>query len=154
MKVKPDDRAPDFSLPGNGGKPIALKDFRGQKLVLYFYPKDDTPGCTLEAKDFTALAPQFKKAKTAVVGVSKDSPERHDKFCQKYGLKVRLASDAGGEVLDAYGVWKEKSLYGRTFLGIQRSTVLIDAKGIVRAVWPKVSVKGHAAEVLEKAKKL
>jgi len=154
VKVKPGDPAPDFVLPGDGGKAVRLKDFRGQKLVLYFYPKDDTPGCTIEAKDFTALAGDFKKAKTAVVGVSKDSPERHDKFCQKYALKVRLGSDADGKVLDAYGVWKEKSLYGRTFMGIQRSTLLIDQKGVVRAVWPKVSVKGHAAEVLEEANKI
>ena len=154
MKLKPGDRAPDFSLPGDGGKPVRLKDFRGQRLVLYFYPKDDTPGCTLEAKDFTALAGEFRKAKTVVVGISKDSPERHDKFCQKYGLKIRLGSDSDRKVLDAYGVWKEKSLYGRTFMGIQRASLLIDEKGVVRAVWPKVRVAGHAAEVLAEARKV
>jgi thioredoxin-dependent peroxiredoxin len=154
MTLKPGDRAPDFVLPGDGGEKVRLKDFRGHNLVLYFYPKDDTPGCTIEAKDFTALCKDFQKAKTAVVGISKDSPERHDKFCQKYGLKIRLGSDAEGKVLDAYGVWKEKSLYGRTFMGIRRSTFLVDKNGVVRAVWPKVSVTGHAAEVLEEARKL
>lgn len=154
MTLEQGDRAPDFTLPGDGGGEISLSGYRGKKVVLYFYPKDDTPGCTAEARDFTALAPQFEQADAVVIGVSKDSPARHDKFRDKHDLKVRLASDQEGEVLDAYGVWKEKSLYGRTFMGIQRATFLIDREGKIARVWPKVKVKGHAAEVLDAAKSL
>lgn len=154
MTLEQGNRAPDFTLPGDGGGEISLSDYRGKKVVLYFYPKDDTPGCTAEARDFTTLAPQFEQAGAVVIGVSKDSPARHDKFRDKHHLKVRLASDQEGEVLDAYGVWKEKSLYGRTFMGIQRATFLIDREGKIARVWPKVKVKGHAAEVLDAAKSL
>ncbi len=152
MGLKAGDRAPDFKLPGNGGKTISLSDSKGKQVVLYFYPKDMTPGCTIEANDFSALADDFQKAGTVVIGVSKDSPVRHDKFCQKHNLKIDLVSDEDGRLCDAYGVWKEKSLYGRTFMGIVRTTFLIDGKGVIRAVWPKVKVKGHAREVLEKAR--
>lgn len=148
MSLKPGDKAPDFTLPGDGGGDISLADYAGKKLVVYFYPKDMTPGCTTEARDFTALADEFAAAGCSVIGISKDSVARHDKFRDKYDLKVRLASDEDGEVLDAFGVWKEKSLYGRTFMGIVRSTFLIDGDGVVRRVWDKVRVKGHAAEVL------
>lgn len=148
------DKAPDFTLPADGGETLSLSGFKGRKIVLYFYPKDMTPGCTIEANDFSKLHGEFAKAGAVVIGVSKDSPERHDKFCEKHGLKIRLVSDQDGKLCDAYGVWKEKSLYGRTFMGIVRSTFLIDAKGVVQAVWPKVKVKGHAEEVLEKARSL
>lgn len=152
MGLQIGDKAPGFTLDANGGKSLSLSDFTGKKVVLYFYPKDMTPGCTVEAIDFTALSAAFEKAKTVVIGVSKDSPKRHDKFCEKHDLKIHLVSDTEGTLCDAYQVWKEKSMYGRSFMGIVRSTFLIDEKGIIEAVWPKVSVKGHAAEVLEKAR--
>jgi len=154
MTLTKGDQAPAFTLPADGGETLSLADFKGKTLVLYFYPKDMTPGCTIEANDFTALADEFKKAGAVVIGASKDSPERHDRFCEKHGLKVRLVSDAAGTLCDACGVWKQKSLYGRTFMGIERTTFLIDGKGKVREIWRKVKVKGHAAEVLEAAKAL
>lgn len=152
MGLQIGDKAPGFSLGANGGKTISLADFSGKKVVLYFYPKDMTPGCTVEAIDFTALSADFEKAGTVVIGVSKDSPKRHDKFCEKHDLKIHLVSDQDGTLCDAYQVWKEKSMYGRTFMGIVRCTFLIDEKGFIEAVWPKVKVKNHAAEVLEKAR--
>lgn len=148
------DKAPDFKLPADSGETLSLSDFKGKNVVLYFYPKDMTPGCTIEANDFSRLHGDFEKTGTVVIGVSKDSPERHDKFCEKHGLKIRLVSDQDGTLCDAYGVWKQKSLYGRTFMGIVRSTFLIDAKGVIQAVWPKVKVKGHAEDVLEAARSL
>ncbi len=154
MTLKVGDKAPAFNLPANGGKNIGLSDFSGKNVVLYFYPKDMTPGCTVEAIGFTALANDFNKAGTVVIGVSKDSPERHDKFCEKHNLKIHLVSDIDGTLCDAYQVWKEKSLYGRTFMGIVRTTFLIDKKGIIQAIWPKVKVKGHAQEVLKQAQNL
>jgi peroxiredoxin Q/BCP len=150
MALSVGDPAPGFTLPADGGETLSLSDFRGKAVVLYFYPKDMTPGCTIEANDFTALADEFEKMGAVVIGASKDSPERHDRFCRKYGLKVRLVSDAEGSLCDAYGVWKQKSLYGRTFMGVERSTFLIDKAGKIREIWRKVRVRGHAAEVLEK----
>lgn len=154
MKLKIGDRAPSFTLKSNGDKEIFLDSLRGKKIILYFYPKDNTPGCTLEARDFSALALQFRKLNTIVIGISKDTPQQHDKFCQKYRLNIQLGSDIDGKVLSQYGAWKEKSLYGKTFMGIQRSTFLIDELGFIQAIWPKVNVKGHAEEVLEAVKKL
>ncbi len=146
--------APDFTLPRDGGATVTLSAFRPGKVVLYFYPKDDTPGCTLEAQDFTARAGEFAAAGTTVIGVSKDSVKAHDKFCKKHGLSVILASDETGHTCEDYGVWVEKSMYGKTYMGIERTTVLIDGAGRVARVWPKVSVKGHADEVLEAARNL
>lgn len=148
------DNAPDFTLPRDGGGSVTLSSFRPGKVVLYFYPKDDTPGCTLEAQDFTARAADFAAAGTTVIGVSKDSVKAHDKFCKKHGLSVILASDETGHTCEDYGVWLEKSMYGKTYMGIERTTVLIDGAGRVAQVWNKVSVKGHADEVLAAARAL
>ena len=146
--------APDFTLPRDGGAEVTLSSFRPGKVVLYFYPKDDTPGCTLEAQDFTARLDQFTAAGTTVIGVSKVSVKAHDKFCKKHGLGVILASDETGHTCEDYGVWVEKSMYGKTYMGVERTTVLIDGTGKVARVWNKVSVKGHADEVLAAAKAL
>lgn len=147
-------KAPAFNLPTDDGGKIRLSDLKGLNAVLYFYPKDSTPGCTTEALDFTALMPKFQKANTAVIGISKDSIESHCRFRDKNMLKVILASDEKGEVVEKYGVWQLKKLYGREFMGIVRSTFLIDANGKIARIWPKVKVKGHAEEVLEAAKAL
>jgi len=149
MAVKEGDRAPDFSMETDEGGKVSLKSLKGKTVVLYFYPKDDTPGCTKEACAFRDNLPDFSKVKAAVIGVSKDSVETHRKFKKKYGITFPLASDADGKVCKAYGVWKKKSLYGREFMGIERSTFLIDAKGVVRKIWRKVKVDGHAEDVLE-----
>ncbi|AWD23273.1 peroxiredoxin [Pseudogemmobacter blasticus] len=146
--------APDFTLPRDGGASVTLSAFRPGKVVLYFYPKDDTPGCTLEAQDFTARAAEFAAAGTTVIGISKDSVKAHDKFCKKHGLSVILASDETGHTCEDYGVWVEKSMYGKTYMGIERSTFLIDGSGTIARVWNKVSVKGHADEVLAAAQAL
>jgi peroxiredoxin Q/BCP len=148
------DPVPDVTLIGMDGAAVSPADFRGQKLVLYFYPKDDTSGCTREAQDFTALAGEFEKAGTWILGVSKDSPERHAKFAAKYGLKVKLATDPDGSVCEAFGVWGEKSLYGRKYMGIDRATFLIDRDGTVARIWRKVKVPGHSEEVLAAARQL
>lgn len=140
--------APDFTLPRDGGGSLTLSALRPGKVVLYFYPKDDTPGCTLEAQDFSARLADFAAAGCTVIGVSKDSVKAHDKFCQKHALSIILVSDEAGQTCEAYGVWLEKSMYGKTYMGIERTTVLIDAAGMVAQVWNKVSVKGHADEVL------
>jgi thioredoxin-dependent peroxiredoxin len=145
------DRVPDVELQGMNGERVSPTDFRGQKLVLYFYPKDDTSGCTREAQDFTALAAEFEKCGTWILGVSKDSPASHAKFTDKYDLKVRLASDAQGAVCEAFGTWIEKSMYGRKYMGIDRATFLIDRDGVVKRAWRKVKVPGHAEEVLAAA---
>ena len=145
------DTAPDFTLPRDGGGTVTLSAYRPGKVVVYFYPKDDTPGCTLEAQDFTARADQFAAAGTTVIGLSKDSVKAHDKFCKKHGLAVVLASDEAGQTCEDYGVWVEKSMYGKTYMGIERTTLLIDGAGRVAQVWNKVSVKGHADEVLAAA---
>ncbi|TMJ20016.1 MAG: peroxiredoxin [Alphaproteobacteria bacterium] len=148
------DPIPDVSLTGMDGAPVRPADFRGQKLVLYFYPKDDTSGCTREAQDFTALASEFEKAGTWILGVSKDSPQSHAKFTGKYDLKVKLATDPDGSVCESFGTWAEKSLYGRKYMGISRDTFLIDRDGTVARVWRKVKVPGHAEEVLAAAREL
>ena len=146
--------APDFTLPRDGGATVTLSALRPGKVVLYFYPKDDTPGCTLEAQDFNARLADFDAAGTTVIGISKDSVKSHDKFCKKHGLSIVLASDEGGQTCEDYGVWVEKSMYGKTYMGVERTTVLIDGSGKIARVWPKVSVKGHADEVLAAAKAL
>jgi peroxiredoxin Q/BCP len=134
---------------------VRPSDFRGRKLVVFFYPKDDTPGCTVENRDFSALLPEFAAAGTALLGVSKDPPKKHQKFAAKHGLTAPLATDAeSGGLSDALGAWGEKSLYGRLFMGMRRMTYLVDAEGRIARVWPKVKVSGHAAEVLEAARAL
>lgn len=148
------DMAPDFTLPRDGGGTVTLSALRPGKAVVYFYPKDDTPGCTTEALDFTALREQFAAAGVTVIGVSKDSPASHDKFCRKHGLGIVLASDEGGTACEDYGVWGEKSMYGKTFMGVTRATFLVDGTGRIARVWPKVKVAGHAQEVLEAARAL
>ncbi len=140
--------APAFSAPTDGGGTLALKDLKGKNVVLYFYPKDDTSGCTREAIDFSDLIGKFGEANTEIVGVSKDTPAKHDKFIAKHDLKVRLVSDEDGSICEKYGVWVEKSMYGRKYMGIERSTFLIDDKGKLRNVWRKVKVAGHAEDVL------
>ena len=154
MAVKEGQKAPAFSLPAGGGGTVALRDFKGRALVLYFYPKDLTPGCTQEACDFRDAMAAFARAKVAVVGVSRDSAERHEKFGGKYGLNFPLAADEDGAVCKAYGVWVRKTLYGRNYMGIERATFLIDGKGVVSRVWRKVKVAGHAEDVLTAAKEL
>ncbi|WP_417460822.1 thioredoxin-dependent thiol peroxidase [Kordiimonas sp.] len=154
MTVQVGAPAPDFALPGDNGETITLSALRGKHVVLYFYPKDDTPGCTTEAKDFTAMADDFAAAGALVVGMSRDTATKHDKFIAKHDLKVKLAADVDGDVTEAYGVWVEKNMYGRTYMGIERATFLIDDKGIVREVWRKVRVKGHAQAVLDAVKAL
>ena len=140
--------APSFTLPRDGGTNVSLADYAGQIVVLYFYPKDDTPGCTTEAIDFSAEAEAFAKAGAVVLGVSRDTVKKHEKFRDKHGLKVALLADEDGAVCEAYGVWVEKSMYGRTYMGIERTTFLIGRDGKIARVWDKVKVKDHAAEVL------
>jgi len=148
------DKAPAFSLPADSGEVISLSGLKGKNVVLYFYPKDDTSGCTIEAKDFRDLSAAFGKANTVVLGVSKDSLKSHCKFRDKYELNFNLLSDEEGKACEAYGTWVEKSMYGKKYMGIQRATFLIDAAGKIAKIWPKVSVTGHAAEVLKEAQKL
>lgn len=143
--------APDFTLEGQEG-PIRLSDFAGKTLVLYFYPKDDTSGCTREAQAFSDLEAEFAKAGAHVLGVSKDSLASHKKFAAKYDLRVQLASDPDGVVLEAYGAWVEKSMYGKKYMGIERSTFVIDPEGRLKRIWRKVKVPGHADAVLEAVK--
>ncbi|KMO18034.1 peroxiredoxin [Methylobacterium platani] len=154
MALNPGDPAPDFSLPATGGETLSLAGLEGRKAVLYFYPKDDTSGCTLEAQAFNGLAQAFAEADTAVIGVSPDPMKSHDKFREKYGLAFPLASDETKAMLEAYGVWVEKSMYGRKYMGVERTTVLIDRDGTIAKVWPKVKVPGHAEAVLEAARAL
>lgn len=150
----PGTPAPDFTAPRDGGGTLTLSALRPKKVVLYFYPKDDTSGCTREALDFTAHAADFVAAGTLVVGVSKDSAAKHDKFIAKHALAVALVSDAETDICERYGVWAEKSMYGKKYMGIERTTFLIDGEGRVARVWPKVKVPGHVAEVLEAARAL
>ncbi len=152
QQLKEGDTAPDFTLPDGAGNDIRLSDLRPSLVVLYFYPKDDTPGCTREAQDFTALADEFEAAGTKVLGISRDTPEKHRRFAEKYGLAVQLLSDVSGEVCEAYGVWVEKKNYGRTYMGIDRSSFLIGPDGRILRIWRKVRVDGHAQEVLEAAR--
>lgn len=147
--LKPGDPAPPFDLPTAGGGRVSLASLKGKRVVLYFYPKDDTPGCTLEALNFTEKTKAFAKANTVVLGVSRDSVAKHDKFAAKHGLKVLLGADEEGVVTEAYGVWGEKTLYGRKFMGIERATFLIDPKGKIAHVWRKVRVPGHVEDVLK-----
>ncbi len=146
--------APDFELPGDSDKAIRLSKLRGKKVVVYFYPKDDTSGCTRQAQDFSRLATEFKKAGIDVIGISPDSIASHAKFRAKHDLSVQLASDEDKKTANAYEVWVEKSMYGRKYMGIERSTFLIDAKGKLARIWRKVKVPGHAEEVLAAAKAL
>ncbi|QIE55349.1 peroxiredoxin [Pikeienuella piscinae] len=150
---KPGDAAPAFTLPAPGGE-VALGAGTGGKTVLYFYPRDDTPGCTTEALDFTTEAAAFAAAGVTVIGVSKDSVQKHEKFIAKHGLGVVLASDEHGTTAENYGVWVEKNMYGKVHMGVERATFLIDAAGVVRQVWRKVKVKGHVADVLRAAQAL
>jgi thioredoxin-dependent peroxiredoxin len=143
-----------FKLPGDDGTGLSLSSFKGQNVVLYFYPKDDTSGCTKEAIEFTALMPKFTKANTVVIGVSRDSVASHVKFRTKHKLKVVLGADETGKVTEDYGVWVEKSMYGRKYMGIERTTMLIDAKGKIAEIWRKVKVPGHAEAVLNAAQAL
>jgi len=143
------DPAPDFTLPRDGAGSLGLKNFGGKKLVLYFYPKDNTSGCTAEAKDFNALLMEFAEANASVVGVSPDPVKSHDKFREKFELAFPLLSDEAKSMLEAYGVWVEKSMYGRKYMGVERSTFLIDPKGKIVNIWRKVKTTGHAAEVLK-----
>lgn len=146
---------PDIALTRPDGETVRATDFAGKKLVLFFYPKDDTPGCTTENKDFSTLAPRFEKSGTVVMGISKDTPQKHQRFIDKHGLANPLATDAAEDGLsDALGIWTEKSMYGRNYMGMERTTVLIDAYGRIARVWNKVKVKGHAAEVLAAAEAL
>lgn len=143
------DTAPDFSLPRDGGEIVNLSDFKGKKVVLYFYPKDDTPGCTKEAIGFTDMVDAFAAEDTIVLGVSKDSVKKHDKFVAKHDLKIALLSDEEGDVCERYGTWVEKSMYGKTYMGIERATYLIGADGKIAQAWRKVKVPGHVEAVLE-----
>ena len=154
MTLAVGDKAPDFTLPTDGGGTVALSALKGKAVIVYFYPKDDTSGCTKEACGFRDALPDFSKAKAVVVGVSKDSVQRHDKFKAKYELNFTLAADVDGAACAAYGAWVEKSLYGRKYMGIERCTFLIDKAGVVRGVWRKVKVPGHVEQVLEAARTL
>jgi len=148
------ENAPDFTLPRDGGETLTLSSLRPQKVVLYFYPKDDTPGCTKEALGFTAMKEAFAAAGTVVIGVSKDSVKKHDKFVGKHELDVILVSDEEGSTCEHYGVWVEKSMYGKTYMGIERSTFLIGGDGQIAHAWRKVKVPGHVEAVLEAAQNL
>ena len=151
--LQPGDTAPTFTLPSPEGE-VGLSDFDGRSVVLYFYPRDDTPGCTAEARDFTAMAGEFEAAGATVLGISKDTVAKHAAFAAKHDLGVTLLSDAQGQVSEAYGVWVEKNMYGKRSMGIERATFLIDGRGTIREVWRKVKVPGHAEAVLEAARAL
>lgn len=148
------DEAPDFRLPRNGGGDISLSDLKGKAVVLYFYPKDDTSGCTAEAIDFSALGGGFEKANSVVIGISPDSVKSHDKFAAKHSLSVMLAADEDKTALEAYGVWKEKSMYGKKYMGVERTTYLVSPQGKIAKIWNKVKVQGHAQAVLGEVKAL
>jgi len=152
--MQPGDLAPDFNARRDGGDSLALSGLRPQKVVLYFYPKDDTSGCTAEALDFTAHAADFAAADTVIVGVSKDTVASHDRFVKKHGLGIILVSDAQTDICESYGVWAEKSMYGKKYMGIERTTLLIDGQGRIARLWSKVKVPGHVAEVLAAARAL
>ncbi len=148
------DQAPDFTLARDGGSTLSLASLRGGNVVLFFYPKDNTTGCTAEACAFTGLSAEFAKAGTTIVGISPDTAKSHDRFIAKYGLSMALAADPEKTTLEAYGVWTEKSMYGRKYMGVERTTFLIDSDGKIAAVWRKVKVPGHAEAVLEAARAL
>jgi len=146
--------APDFTALRDGGGTLKLSDFRGEKVVLYFYPKDDTSGCTAQACAFTENISAFHRIKARIIGVSRDSVKKHDKFVEKYGLKFPLVADEDGKICEAYGVWVEKSMYGKKYMGIERTTFLIDEKGKIAQIWNKVKVPGHADEVIAELEKI
>jgi len=152
--LEPGAKAPAFTLETDGGRKISLKDFNGKKVVLYFYPKDDTPGCTKQAIAFSTDIAKFKRAGAVIIGVSKDSVEKHRKFREKHQLKVILGADESEKTVGKYGVWVEKNMYGRKYMGIERSTFLIDEKGVIRQIWRKVKVANHINEVLAAVKAL
>lgn len=154
IELKIGDEAPQFSLPKDGGDVIRLADFPGRPVVVYFYPKDDTAGCTSEAIDFTRLKPEFDKAGAAVIGISPDSARKHDKFKAKHELSIALAADEERKAIEAYGVWVEKQMYGRSYMGVERATFLVGRDGRIAAIWRKVRVKGHAEAVLEAVRSL
>lgn len=154
MSADVGDKAPDFSMPTSGGGEVALQTLAGNPFVLYFYPKDDTPGCTKQACGFRDALPDFSKLNVDVIGVSKDTVAKHDKFTAKYDLNFRLASDEDGTVCEAFDVWKEKRMYGRTYMGIERSTFLVDGGGVIRQAWRKVRVPEHVDAVLDAVKEL
>ncbi|WP_405081659.1 thioredoxin-dependent thiol peroxidase [Paenibacillus chitinolyticus] len=148
MSINTGRQAPDFELPANNGQQVKLSDFKGKKVVLYFYPKDMTPGCTTQACDFRDKHTEFESLNAVILGVSTDSLKRHEKFIDKYSLPFLLLADEDHAVAEIYGVWKEKSMYGKTFMGIERSTFLIDEEGVLLKEWRKVKVKGHIEEAL------
>ena len=151
-KCKIGDKVPKFKIPLSNGNSLDSKDKKNKKYILYFYPKDNTPGCTTEAKDFSSKIKEFKKLNTQVIGVSKDNVETHNKFINKQELKILLASDESGKVLEKFGVWVEKNMYGRKYMGIQRSTFLINEESKIEYIWEKVKVKGHVEDVINKIK--
>lgn len=146
-KLNAGDAAPNFTIKTDGGGTLSLSDLKGKKVILYFYPKDDTPGCTKQACAFRDTLPDFAKLNAHVIGISKDTPQKHDKFKEKHDLNFPLGSDEDGALCDAYGVWKEKSMYGKTFMGIERTTFLIDENGKIAHIWNKVKVKDHIEDV-------
>lgn len=152
--MKIGDTAPDFTLPRNGSGEVTLSSLKGKAVVLYFYPKDDTSGCTAQAIDFSAMGAEFEAANAVVIGISPDSVKSHDKFAAKHSLSVMLASDEERRALEAYGVWKEKSMYGKTYMGVERTTYLVSPDGTIAKIWNKVKVKGHAQDVLDAVKAL
>lgn len=148
------DKVPDIRLPSSSGKDVSLTDYKGKKIVLYFYPKDDTPGCTTEACEFRDAIKSYEGLNAVIVGASKDSLKSHDKFMAKYNLPFELLSDEDLKLMEFFGVWKEKTMYGKTFLGVNRSTFLIDEKGVIVKAWRNVKVSSHVADVLDEIKKL
>jgi peroxiredoxin Q/BCP len=154
MSIEIGAPAPEFSLPASGGRTVSLETLKGQPFVLYFYPRADTPGCTKEACAFQEALPQLGKIGVTVIGVSKDKMKPIEKFAEKYNLTFPLASDPESKTIDAYGAWQEKSMYGKKYMGIERSTVLVDKNGKIAKIWPKVKVEGHAAEILKAVKEL
>ena len=148
MTLKIGDTAPNFTMPADNGQDISLSDFKGKMVVLYFYPKDDTPGCTKEACNFTENQSQFNDLGAHIIGVSKDSVAKHQKFKKKYSLTFPLASDENTDICEKYGVWTEKSMYGKKYMGIERTTFLIDGNGVIRQIWSKAKVDGHSGEVI------
>ena len=154
MPLKSGDKAPNFQLEVDGGGAVSLSDMKGQPFVLYFYPRDDTPGCTKEALGFSEAQQKFARAGVTIIGVSKDSVASHDKFKTKHKLKIQLGSDPETKVAKAFGTWVEKSMYGRKYMGMDRATFLVDGKGVIREVWRKVKVPGHVDAVLAAAKSL
>lgn len=152
MTLSIGDKAPNFDMPAENGKTVSLSDYKGKFLVLYFYPKDNTPGCTVEAKDFSAMKGDFAKVNAEILGVSRDSVKKHENFITKQELTISLGADLEGKVTEDYGVWVEKKMYGKTYMGIQRATFLISPDSSIVEIWPKVKVKGHAEDVLSRIK--